>query len=106
MSTPGYSSNESLNPQLKQHLKELGDAISESVLNSEQVSEVVAKIKASGYNTFLILATSVGLTKCANPVANDETATPGQQAAQTPLRGFELTQQDERFLKSLKISGN
>jgi hypothetical protein len=44
-----------VDPQLKQLMKELGDAINESLSDSEQISEVVSRIKEGGYDIFLVL---------------------------------------------------
>ena len=41
-----------MDPQLKQLMKELGEAINESLADSEQIAEVVARIKEGGYDIF------------------------------------------------------
>ena len=49
--------------QLKQLMKELGEAINESLADSEQIAEVVSKIKDSGYDIFLVLEATIGVSK-------------------------------------------
>jgi len=39
--------------QLKHLMKELGEAINESLADSEQIADVVARIKDGGYDIFL-----------------------------------------------------
>jgi pentose-5-phosphate-3-epimerase len=52
-----------VDPQLKQLMKELGDAINESLSDSEQISEVVSRIKEGGYDIFLVLEATIGVSK-------------------------------------------
>ena len=52
-----------MDPQLKQLMKELGDAINESLSDSEQISEVVSRIKEGGYDIFLVLEATIGVSK-------------------------------------------
>jgi hypothetical protein len=49
--------------QLKQLMKELGDAINESLNDSESIAEVVARIKEGGYDIFLVLEATIGVSK-------------------------------------------
>src|SRR5262245_47518676 len=49
--------------QLKQLMKELGEAINESLADSEQIAEVVSKIKDGGYDIFLVLEATIGVSK-------------------------------------------
>jgi len=49
--------------QLKQLMKELGEAINESLADSDQISEVVSKIKEGGYDIFLVLEATIGVSK-------------------------------------------
>jgi hypothetical protein len=53
----------SMDPQLKQLMKELGDAINESLSDSEQISEVVSRIKEGRYDIFLNLEATIGVSK-------------------------------------------
>jgi cell division GTPase FtsZ len=51
--------NDTLDPQLKQLMKELGDAINESLSDSEQVSDVVSRIKEGGQDVFLVVEATI-----------------------------------------------
>jgi hypothetical protein len=85
--------------QLKQLMKELGEAINESLADSEQIAEVVAKIKDGGYDHFLVLAATIGVSK------------PGEKSSDkaslvttlTSNPEFKISEQDLKFLKSLRI---
>jgi hypothetical protein len=52
--------------QLKQLMKELGEAINESLSDSESIAEVVARIKEGGYDIFLVLEATIGVSKQGN----------------------------------------
>ena len=84
--------------QLKQLMKELGEAINESLADSEQIAEVVSKIKDGGYDIFLVLEATIGVSK------------PGEKSDKTSLvttltsnPEFKISEQDLKFLKSLRI---
>lgn len=87
-----------MDPQLKQLMKELGDAINESLSDSEQISEVVSRIKEGGYDIFLVLEATIGVSK------------QGEKSDKTSLvttlstnPEFKVSDQDLKFLKSLRI---
>ena len=87
-----------MDQQLKQLMKELGEAINESLADSEQIAEVVSKIKDGGYDIFLVLEATIGVSK------------PGEKSDKTSLvttltsnPDFKISEQDLKFLKSLRI---
>jgi hypothetical protein len=84
--------------QLKQLMKELGDAINESLSDSEQISEVVARIKDGGYDIFLVLEATIGVSKQGEK-------SPEKTLVSTMSTNPELkvSDQDLKFLKSLRI---
>src|ERR1700739_71044 len=88
-----------VDPQLKQLMKELGDAINESLSDSEQISEVVSRIKAGGYDLFLVLEAPIGVSKQGEK-------TPDKTSLVSTLSTnpeFKVSDQDLKFLKSLRI---
>ena len=88
-----------MNPRLKQLMKELGEAINESLSDSEQISEVISKLKAGGYDVFLVLEATIGFNK------TDEADTRGKVGvAKKADPEFKISTQDMKFLKSLRIS--
>ena len=52
-----------MDQQLKQLMKELGDAINESLADSDSIAEVVSRIKEGGYDIFLVLEATIGVSK-------------------------------------------
>jgi hypothetical protein len=88
-----------VDPQLKQLMKELGEAINESLSDSEQISEVVARIKEGGYDIFLVLEATIGVSK-QGVSASDKTSLVSTLSSNPELK---ISDQDLKFLKSLRI---
>jgi pentose-5-phosphate-3-epimerase len=85
--------------QLKQLMKELGEAINETLADSEQIAEVVSKIKDGGYDIFLVLEATIGVSKQGDK-ATDKTSL---VTTLTSNPEFKISDQDLKFLKSLRI---
>jgi len=83
---------------LKQLMKELGEAINESLADSEQIAEVVSKIKDGGYDIFLVLEATIGVSK---PGEKSDKASLVTTLTSNPE--FKISEQDLKFLKSLRI---
>jgi pentose-5-phosphate-3-epimerase len=88
-----------VDPQLKQLMKELGDAINESLSDSEQISEVVSRIKEGGYDIFLVLEATIGVSKQGEK-SKDKTSLVSTMSTNPD---FKMNDQDMKFLKSLRI---
>ncbi len=88
-----------VDPQLKQLMKELGDAINESLSDSEQISEVVGRIKEGGYDIFLVLEATIGVSKQGEK-PTDKTSLITTLSTNPE---FKVSDQDLKFLKSLRI---
>jgi H2-forming N5,N10-methylenetetrahydromethanopterin dehydrogenase-like enzyme len=84
---------------LKQLMKELGEAINESLADSEQIEEVVSKIKDGGYDIFLVLEATIGVSKPGEK-SSDKTSL---VTTLTSNPEFKISEQDLKFLKSLRI---
>jgi hypothetical protein len=93
--TPGGE----VNPKLKHLMKELGEAINDSLSESEEIAEVISKIKAGGYDVFLVLEATIGFNK--QEQEEDATESSGRQSGRAD---FKVTSQDMKFLKSLRIT--
>ena len=85
--------------QLKQLMKELGEAINESLADSDQIAEVVTRIKEGGYDIFLVLEATIGVSRPGekNP---DKTSLVTTLTSNPELK---VSEQDLKFLKSLRI---
>jgi len=90
-----------LNPRLKKLMKELGDAINESLSESDQIAEVISKIKADGYDVFLVLEATIGFNKRDGETDGEK---PALVNAHKGDPEFRVSPQDVKFLKSLRIS--
>jgi pentose-5-phosphate-3-epimerase len=85
--------------QLKQLMKELGEAINESLSDSEAIAEVVSRIKEGGYDIFLVLEATIGVSKQGEK-PTDKTSL---VTTLTTNPEFKISDQDLKFLKSLRI---
>lgn len=88
-----------MNQRLKQLMKELGEAINESLADSEQIAEVISKIKGSGYDVFLVLEATIGFNKREDAPAKPTLIKGGKSEPE-----FRVSAQDLKFLKSLRIT--
>ena len=92
---------------LKNLMQELGNAINDSLSESDRIAEAIGEIKRAGYDVFLVLEATIGFNKRddGDEVSEDEPASEPERK-----RGFEsagkikFTTQDHRFLKALKIA--
>jgi len=91
----GCEQGERLDQQLKQLMKELGEAINGSLSDSEQIAEVVARIKEGGYDIFLVLEATIGVRK-----QGEESSDKTLVSTNPELK---ISDQDLKFLKSLRI---
>lgn len=103
-----------MDERLKELMQELGQAINESLSDSERIAAAIGEIKRAGYDVFLVLEATIGFNKRdendpdeeAPEVEELQTAEPAP--ARAPRRPesskFRWTSQDTKFLKALKIS--
>ena len=78
-------------------IEELGEAIHDSVAESESIAGVVQKIRTQGYDVLLMLEATIGLHALNAEDTNEEELEEGEERD-----GF--TAQDVHFLKSLRIA--
>jgi hypothetical protein len=86
-----------LNQKVKNLIQKLGEAIHESVSESEDIAGVVKNIREQGFDVLLMLEATIGL----NEVEKEEVeaAETGDETTDGPFTRNDLT-----FLKSLRIS--
>ena len=88
--------------RLKSLMQDLGNAINESLSDSERIAEAIGEIKRAGYDVFLVLEATIGFNK------RDEDSADGEaldEATEVGASGkVRFTTQDQRFLKALKIT--
>jgi hypothetical protein len=89
---------------LKTLIQNLGDAINDSLGESDQIAEAIGEIKKAGYDVFLILQATIGFSKREDPVAElmEKANEYDKSHAGKPLPE-KFTSKDMRFLSALKI---
>ena len=94
-----------MDDRLKQLMKQLGDAINESLGESEHIGDAIAKIKEHGYDVFLVLEATIGFSKrdAEDDAAAEPVTAPARRGAESDAQ-FKINAQDMKFLKSLRIS--
>ena len=80
-------------------MKELGEAINGSLSDSEQIAEVVSRIKEGGYDIFLVLEATIGVSKQGDRTT-DKTSLVSTLSTNSELK---ISDQDLKFLRSLRI---
>jgi hypothetical protein len=90
--------------KLKQLMKELGEAINESLSESEPIAEAISKIKAGGYDVFLVLEATIGFNRRDEESEEKSARRPASGSRKNTEVEFKINAQDQKFLKSLKIS--
>ncbi len=89
-----------LDDNFKKLIKELGNAINDSLTDSEGIADVINRIRASGYELFLVLEVTIGFNK-----RGEESIEPRLKLRPDPDQepDIRLTNQDHQFLRSLNI---
>ncbi len=86
---------------LKELMQEFGNAINQSLSESESMAEVIGEIRQSGYDVYLVLEATIGLNKRKSEGTGAELDT---SAPSGPPSELSFTAQDEAFLRALKIT--
>ena len=93
-----------LNDHLREMLKELGQAINESISGSGRVHDSIQRIREEGYNLYMVLDAKVGVNRresvrgARRPIGDAEPEDAGTERA-----SFRINVKDLRFLKSVGI---
>jgi hypothetical protein len=94
-----------LDDRLKELMQELGNAINESLSDSDRIAGAIGEIKRAGYDVFLVLEATIGFNKRED---DDESESDVMEHETEPIREstgkIRLTSQDQKFLRALKIS--
>jgi hypothetical protein len=81
--------------RLRELIQQLGEAIHESVIESEQIAGVVQDIRKHGFDVLLMLEATIGLNEVGSKEGSEDESASEEGA---------FTQNDLNFLKSLRIS--
>ncbi len=97
-----------MDDRLRELLRELGNAINESLSDSEGIAGAIGEIRRAGYDVFLVLEATIGLNR-----RQEEETEPADGSREAPSHEAERhvspgkirwTSQDHKFLRALKIS--
>jgi hypothetical protein len=83
-------------------MQELGNAINESLSDSDRIAEAIGEIKRAGYDVFLVLEATIGFNKRED--SDDETDAVEPVLDYDAATRLKWTSQDHKFLRALKIS--
>ena len=86
-----------MNQKVKNLIQKLGEAIHESVSESENIAGVVKNIRDQGFDVMLMLEATIGLNQV-------ETETESESDASHDVPPGVFTHHDLSFLKSLRIT--
>lgn len=94
-------------------MQDLGNAINESLSDSDRIAEAIGEIKRAGYDVFLVLEATIGFNKREDGEEGGEislgefTADSGAKPegrARGKNAKLSWTTQDQKFLRALRIS--
>jgi hypothetical protein len=92
-------------------MQELGNAINESLSDSDRIAAAIGEIKSAGYDVFLVLEATIGFNKRDESAeeepaveSDEERPQPAAKARFESTGKIKLTTQDHKFLKALKIA--
>jgi hypothetical protein len=89
-----------IDENFKKLIKQLGNAINDSLADSQKISDIMEQIRNSGYDLFLVLEVTIGFNKRGEA---DAAPAPQLGARKDSETKFRLTSDDTQFLRSLKI---
>lgn len=101
---------------LKRLMQELGNAINDSLSESDRIAEAIGEIKKAGYDVFLVLEATIGFNRRGEEGEEVDTEDvdlveeEAEEKPEKPKRIYEtagklkFTSQDHRFLRALKIA--
>jgi hypothetical protein len=92
-----------MDDSLKQLMHDLGNAINDSLSESDRIAEAIGEIRKNGYDVFLVLEATIGFNRREDSEGNASTDGDGHTTLVSAGK-VKFTAQDERFLKALKIS--
>ncbi len=90
--------------RLKSLMQDLGNAINESLSDSERIAEAIGEIKRAGYDVFLVLEATIGFNKREDGEGGPEEGQTSEPQEITTTGKVRFTTQDHRFLKALRIA--
>src|ERR1700733_8893658 len=97
--------------RLKELMQVLGNAINESLSDSDRIAAAIGDIKRAGYDIFLVLEATIGFNLREDGSEGETLSFDPAEAPPTPAKRqfkstgkIKLTPQDQKFLRALKIA--
>ena len=90
-----------MNQQVKDLIQKLGEAIHESVSESEPIADVVRELREQGFDVLLMLEATIGLNEVDD---KDDADTKSEDDPGHEVIEGSFTRNDLTFLKSLRIT--
>lgn len=88
-----------MDDHLKSLMRQLGNAINETLSESESIAEVIGEIKKEGYDVFLVLEATIGFNR-----RDEEEGASSLEPKIGETTEISFTAQDHAFLRALKIT--
>ena len=89
-------------------MQELGNAINESLSDSDRIAAAIGEIKRAGYDVFLVLEATIGFNKREEGDESEDGETieleNPPETGRRKIGKIKLTSQDHKFLRALKIA--
>jgi len=93
---------QTVDDNLKALMQELGNAINESLSESERIAEAIGEIRQAGFDVFMVLEATIGFNRRSDEADSEES---GEKQDVFETAGtIKFSSQDQRFLKALKIA--
>ncbi|HEY0083788.1 MAG TPA: hypothetical protein VGB61_13425 [Pyrinomonadaceae bacterium] len=89
-----------INDDAKELVQEIGEAINAAVERSPEVADAISRLRAAGYEMELTLKLEIGLRETG---AEDDDGAGAAAEADEQAALLELTDEDRRTLRSMKI---
>ncbi|HUA87247.1 MAG TPA: hypothetical protein VMB85_25495 [Bryobacteraceae bacterium] len=93
---------------MKELMQELGNAINESLSDSDRIAAAIGEIKRAGYDVFLVLEATIGFNKREDAEEAEEgeaiELNSPPETTRRKVGKIKLTSQDQKFLRALKIA--
>ena len=104
-----------MDEKLKVLMQELGNAINESLSDSDRIAAAIGDIRRAGYDVFLVLEATIGFNKRDESESESEgeqgeaveaeMEAPAEHSSRREMRAkIKWTSQDQKFLRALKIA--
>jgi len=104
-----------LDDRLKELMQELGQAINESLSDSDRIAAAIGEIRRAGYDVFLVLEATIGFNKRDENSDDEDGETiletrleaeydSSPEGTAEPIARLKWTAQDQKFLRALKIA--